>query len=160
MKKILLSGFLLFSLFGMSIQGMPTPEAAAELLDGIEMPQEWTEYKTVDGVKIEYKMKECMSDKMRASNLLLFRYTNTTDQELTISWVTKVFRNGECVNCSSLDSPEHAFSLTIPAAGLIEGDGSSLNDRELYIFGNFVKLVPGMTDQRLTNFELIDLKVQ
>jgi hypothetical protein len=160
MKKLLLSGFLLFSLVGMAIQEIPTTNAVAALLDGREMPEEWTEYTTVDGVKIEYKMKQCESDKMRPQNLVLFRYTNTTNQELTISWVTKVFRNGHCVNCNSLDSPEHAHTLTIPAGEVVEGDGASKENKEVYIFGNFINLIPGMTDQRLTDFELVDLTVQ
>ena len=57
MKKLLLSGFLLFSLVGMAIEEIPAPAAA--LIDGIEMPKEWTEYTTIDGVKIEYKMNRC-----------------------------------------------------------------------------------------------------
>jgi len=31
---------------------------------------------------------------------------------------------------------------------------------ELNIFGNFVKLVPGMTEQKLTGFELINLTIK
>jgi hypothetical protein len=158
MKKLLLSGFLLFSLVGMAIEEIPAP--AASLIDGIEMPKEWTEYTTIDGVKIEYKMKQCEGDKMRAQNLLLFKFTNTTDQELTISWVNQEFRNGECWNCERMYDGDFSHTLTLAAGETIEGDGTTKEVKQVYIFGNFIKLVPGMTEQSLTNFELVNLTVQ
>ncbi len=158
MKKLLFSGFLLFSLVGMAIEEIPTPSVT--LFDGIELSDIWTEYTTIDGVKIEYKMKQCESDKMRAQNLLLFKFTNTTDQDLTISWVTKTFRNDVCTNCERLTNPEYSHTLTLAPGEVIEGDGTTKENKDVYIFGNFVKLVPGMSEQTLTNFELIDLTVR
>ena len=157
MKKLLLSGFLLFSLVGMAIEEIPAH--AATLIDGFEMPEAWTEYTTVNGVKIEYKMKQCQGEKMRAQNLLLFKFTNTTDQDLTISWVTQEFRNGECWNCERMYDGDFSHTMTIAAGETIEGDGTTKDNKEVYIFGNFIKLVPGMVDQTLTSFELVDLTV-
>lgn len=158
MKKLLLSGFLLFSLAGMAIEEIPTPTIAP--IDGIELSENWTEYTTVDGVKIEYKMTLCGSEKMRAQNRLLFKFTNTTDQELTISWVTKEFRNDECWNCNRLQNPEYAHTLTLAPGQVLEADPTTAENNDLYIFGNFIKFVPGMTEQTLTNFEFIELSVQ
>ncbi|MDG1333906.1 MAG: hypothetical protein P8P74_16330 [Crocinitomicaceae bacterium] len=160
MKKLLLSGFLFCSLLGMANQEFPTPVAV--LTEGIEMPDEWTEYTTIDGVKIEYKMKQCGGDdsKMRAQNLLLFKFTNTTDQELTISWVTQEFRNGECWNCEQMYDGDFNHTLTLAAGEVMEGDGTTKENKEVYIFGNFIKLIPGMLEQTLTNFELVDLTVR
>ena len=158
MKKLLLSGFLLFSLVGTAIEEIPTPFTT--LIDGIELSENWTEYTTIDGVKIEYKMKQCEGEKMRAQNLLLFKFTNTTDQELTISWVTKEFRNGECWNCDRMYEGDFSHSLTLVAGETIEGDGTSKDNKEVYVFGNFIKFVPGMLEQTLTNFELVDLTVR
>ncbi len=157
MKKLLLTGFLCCSFIGMAVEEIPTP--AALLVDGFEMPEEWTEYTTIDGVKIEYRMKQCEGDKMRAQNLLLFKFTNTTDQELTISWVTKEFRNGECWNCEQMYGGDFDHSLTLAAGETMEGDGTTKDNKEVYIFGNFIKHVPGMLEQTLTNFELVDLTV-
>jgi hypothetical protein len=158
MKKLLLSGFLFCSLFGMANQEFPAPTTA--LTQDNEMPDEWTEYTTIDGVKIEYKMKRCEGDKMRAQNLLLFKFTNTTDQELTISWVTQEFRNGECWNCEQMYGGDFDHELTLAAGEVIEGDGTTKENKEVYIFGNFIKHVPGMLEQTLTNFELVDLTVR
>jgi len=157
MKKILLSGFLLCSLIGFAAEEIPTPALAP--IDGIEISENWTEYTTVDGVKIEYKMKQCEGEKMRAQNLLLFKFTNTTNEQLTISWVTKEFRNGECWNCDRLDVPEYAHMLILPPGGTVEGDGTSKENKEVYIFGNHIKFVPGMLEQTLTNFEFVNVTV-
>jgi len=158
MKKILLSGFLFCSFLGMANQEHPTYSDV--VAQDVEISEDWTEYTTIDGVKIEYRMKMCEGDNMRAQNLLLFRFTNTTDQELTVSWVTKQFRNGQCSNCQSLDGGEFDRSLTLAPGEVREGDGTSKKIKELYIFGNFIKLVPGMSNQRLTGFELVDLSVR
>lgn len=158
MKKLLLSGFLLFSVVGMAIEEIPTPTVV--LIDGLEMPADWTEYKTVDGVKIEYKMKQCESQTMRAQNLLLFKFTNTTGEELNVSWVTKIFRNDQCANCERLDDDEYAHEITLAPNEVLEGDGTTKADKSVYIFGNFITLVPGMSEQSLTNFEFVDLTVR
>lgn len=157
MKKILLSSFLLFSLVGMATEEIPTP--AVVLVDGLEISEDWTEYTTADGVKIEYKMTLCESEKMRAQNRLLFKFTNTTNQELTISWVTKEFRNGECWNCARLENSEYAHTLTLAPGQVLEADPTSVENNDLFIFGNFIKFVPGMTEQTLTNFEFVELSV-
>ena len=158
MKKLLLAGFLFCSLFGMSNQDFSTPVNA--LTEDLEMPDEWTEYKTIDGIKIEYKMKRCEGENMRAQNLLLFKFTNTTDRELTISWVNKEFRNGECWNCEQMYGGDFNHSLTLAAGEVIEGDGTTKENKEVYIFGNFIKHVPGMMEQTLTSFELVDVAVR
>lgn len=158
MKHILLITFLFCSLIVTSTSEIQIPNPI--LFGVIEVSNEWTEYTTIDGVKIEYKMTECGGEKMRAQNLLLFKFTNTTNQELTVSWATKEFRNGECWNCAHLDSPEYSNTLTLAPLEVIEGKGNADYNENFYIFGNFIKLVPGMTEQSLTNFELVDLTVR
>lgn len=158
MKKIVLFSFLVFSFFATSSDEVQVP--ISSLMNGIEISDEWTEYTTIDGVKIEYKMALCSGKKMRAQNLLLFKFTNTTNKALSISWVTKEFRNSECWNCEQLYDGDFSHTLELDAAEIIEGDGTNKDNKETYIFGNFIKLVPGMTEQTLTNFELMDLIVR
>ncbi|MCJ8291187.1 MAG: hypothetical protein HRT58_15550 [Crocinitomicaceae bacterium] len=157
MKNILLFSFFVCAFFARS--SSETPNVVSNPIDGIAISHQWTEYKTVDGVKIEYKMTKCDDGKMRAQNILLFRFTNTTSQELTVSWIAKEFRNEECWNCTRLDDPEYAHELKLAPLEVIEGKGGSNYQKSFYIFGNFIKLVPGMTEQTLTNFELVDLSV-
>lgn len=157
MKKLLLSGFLLCSLIGFANEEIRTPIIP---IDGVEISDEWKEYATIDGVKIEYRMKRCETDKMRAQNLLLFRFTNTTDQERTLTWTTKIFRDNMCSNCDRLYDAEYSHALTLNPNEVVEGDGTSKENKSVYIFGDFVNKVPGMSSQRLTGFELVELTVR
>lgn len=126
------------------------------------LSSEWQEYAFTDGVLIEYRMQKVNSeDYGRQVNMLLFRFTNTTDQVKDCSWSVKIERNDVCYNCQDLGSPENVFTLQLNPNQIIEGNSSNLITRsELNIFGNFVKLVPGMTTQKLTGFELIDLTIK
>ena len=122
-----------------------------------EITSEWQEYATVDGVRIEFRMKTCTVRSNREESLVLFRYTNTTNLAKTISWKTKIWRNGICSNCDKINRPEYAHKISLEANEVIEADGTSKENSALYIFGNYIKHVQGMSNQRLTNFELIEL---
>ena len=126
----------------------------------IEPTEEWQEYTTIDDIRIEYKRKKCTPGTEREQNLILFRYTNLSNDTKTISWTVKMWRNDNCMNCSRIANPEYAHSVTLQPNEVIEADGTSKTDKSMYIFDNFIKLVPGMQEQRLTNFELIDLNVE
>lgn len=126
----------------------------------IEATAEWQEYTTIDNIKIEFKRKRCVPGSDREQNLILFRYTNLSNEVKTLSWVTKIWRNDICVNCNSITNPEYAHTITLQGNQVIEADGSSKTDKSIYIFDNFITLVPGMQEQRLTDFELIDLNVE
>lgn len=125
-----------------------------------EPTEEWQEYATLENVRIEYKRKTCLPANDREQNLILFRYTNLSSDVKTVSWVVKIWRNDNCVNCNKITSPEYAHSVTLQPNQVIEADGSSKSNKNIYIFDNFVKLVPGMQEQRLTNFELMNLNVE
>jgi hypothetical protein len=130
------------------------------ILNSIPEPtEEWQEYTTINDVRIEFKRKTCTPINDREQNLILFRYTNLSSDTQTLSWSTKIWRNDFCVNCERIENPEYAFSITLVPNQVLEGDGSTKADKSVYIFDNFITLIPGMTDDRLTNFELINLIV-
>jgi len=122
----------------------------------IQYNKAWTEFKTFEGIKIEYKFKECTPDNGRAQNLVLFKYTNTTQDKVELSWKSEKWRNNICVNCNST-SVEHNRILVLDPNEVIESDGTSKRIKNRYIFGNFSKLVPGMTEQKLTDFKFQNL---
>jgi len=74
--------------------------------------------------------------------------------------VTKEFRNDECWNCDRLDNPEYLNSMTLDPREVVEGEATEDYLKTFHIFGDFIKFVPGMTEQTLTNFELVDLTVR
>lgn len=145
----------LFSSAAPITQFIPTPN-----LVNVEPTEEWQEYSTIDDVRIEFKRKRCIPEGDREQNLIIFRYTNLSNDVKTISWVVKIWRNDYCVNCNSISNPEYAHSITLQPSQIVEADGSTKSDKSIYIFDNFIKLIPGMREQRLTNFELIDLNVE
>ncbi|MDB4534518.1 hypothetical protein N9242_06560 [Vicingaceae bacterium] len=112
----------------------------------------WTDYQTFEGIRIEYKYTLCTPDNGREQVLVLFRYTNTTQDKVELTWKSEKWRNNICVNCNST-SPEHNRSLTLEPNEVFEADGSTKRIKQHYIFSNFSTLVPGMTDQHLTDFK-------
>ena len=102
-------------------------------------------------------------DYEREVNMLVFRITNTTDQSKECSWMVKIDRNNECYNCAGLENgrTESISRFILNPKQTAEGNASNLiTHPELNIFGNFVKLVPGMTEEKLTGFELINLTIK
>lgn len=131
------------------------------IANDIERVEEWTDYKEFGGIKIEYKFQDCHSEDVtmfRNLTLVFFRFTNTTNQKLELFWSTEISMDGECVNCDKTDREDHKFSLKLDAQQVIEGNCYSKNNRALYIAANFIKLSPGMSGTRLTNFNFINLK--
>lgn len=132
-------------------------------LEDFEPTDKWKEYANYQGIKVEYRLSLCGDgQKMREQNLLLFRFTNTTNEEKTIQWRTKMWRDGKCFNCERIMRDEYAHSLTLSAGEVIQGECSveTIRDQTLYIHDNYVKYVPGMAKTRLTNFEFVDVTVR
>lgn len=139
---------------------VPLPSFDPVFPTNIEPTSEWQEYATLEDVRIEYKRKQCTPGTEREQNLILFRYTNLSNDTKTVSWIVKIWRNDYCVNCNAITNSEYAHSITLQPNEVLEADGSTKTDKRVYIFDNFIKLVPGMQEQRLTNFELMDLNVE
>jgi hypothetical protein len=150
-RTLLLSAFL--------IVGLNVSASTSTLPYDLEPVYEWTEYITIDGIRIEYKFVECNNDVVNNQILVLLKYTNTTNETRELSWFTKVFRDGDCVNCHRIGSAEHEHTLKLVPNEVVAGDSHKRNDRRLYIFSNFIELSPGMSNQRLTDFEMINLNV-
>lgn len=122
----------------------------------IEKTKFWKEYTTFQGIKIEYKFAECSPNNGRKQTLVLFRYTNTTQEKIELTWKSDVWRDNICTTCASTSS-EHNKSLTLIPNETIEADGSSKRIKNRYLFDHFSKLVPGMTEQKITKFEFKNL---
>lgn len=125
----------------------------------IEIVYDWQEYQTIDGIKIEYKYQAFETGTFRNQLLILFRFSNESTETKTIIWSTEEFRNGICSNCSQIDSPEYSRSVTLSPGEVLEGTASDVTKTEEYLFSNFIKLVPGMTNQRLTDFNFVNVNI-
>ena len=158
MKKIVKIGLFVLLAFSATsnVSASSTPSPAP--LD-LVVSFDWQEYKTVDGIKIEYKYQEFETGTFRNSLMVLFRYSNISSESRTISWSTEEYRNEICANCENIANPEYARSITLSAGEVLEGTGSDVTKTEEYLFSNFITLVPGMTNQRLTDFQFVNINV-
>lgn len=157
-KLVLSAYFALTTLFAISLPEVQLVKVFPPTHG--EPSEEWQEYTTIENVKIEFRRQLCTPQNDREQSLVLLRFTNLSDEVVTLSWVVEMWRNDECVNCDRLSNPENARTLTLQPNEVLEGDGSTKSDKRVYIFDHFAKLVPGMEDQRLTHFELKNLKVE
>lgn len=132
---------------------------ASPIPQDIEPTTDWKLYSLQNGVRIEYKFVTCEFEKVKNQVLVVFRYTNNGVNKIEMSWKTKVFRNNECENCSRMDNPEYAHVIQLESGESLEGDGTSKENKDVYLFSHFIKLVPGMSVQKLTDFEFVNVSV-
>jgi len=78
--------------------------------------EEWIKYKEVDGVTIYTKTAKCDTEYNTAENdYIVFKYVNSNNYNIRISWKLDVWYNNICRSCD-LDSPnEYELSLDIKA---------------------------------------------
>jgi hypothetical protein len=132
---------------------------AATTTTVIDPVYDWTEYLTVDGIKIEYKYQAFESGPFRNQLIILFKYTNTSTDSKSITWATEEYRDEVCTNCNQINDSEYTRTVSLVPGEVLEGKALDASKTEEYLFSNFIKLVPGMTNQRLTDFELVNINV-
>jgi hypothetical protein len=131
--------------------------------DNIERTDVWTEYRTFGGIKIEYRFQECDSQEpgmFKNMNVVFFRFTNNTSNKLELTWSTELYFDESCVNCDKIERDEYAHSVKLDANQIIEGNCTTKSQTDLYINANFIKLSPGMSGTKLTNFNLVNLQAK
>ena len=149
-KKVINGMFVLMACISINTVSASSIENPLE----IEVVYDWKEYLTV-----EYKYQVFESGVFRNQSLILFRFTNSSSQTKSITWVTKEFRNEICTNCERLDDDEYLRTVTLSPGQTLEGKAEEASKTEEYLFSHFVKLVPGMSNQRLTDFEFVNVNV-
>lgn len=119
---------------------------------------EWDNLSNFDGIEVDYSY-QTVTPNGREEVLVLFRFTNTNSTAKELSWIVKEYRNNNCYNCDQLDDNEYAHSIQLQPRETKQADGSSKQNKALYIFSHFVKRVPGMTDTHISDFEFINVTV-
>ena len=116
-------------------------------------PENWTHYANYNGVDVEYKYQEGTTGTAKNEVLVLFRFTNTTSDSQSLTWSTKHYRDGDCYNCVNIASHEYAHDIILAPGEVIEADIDNLDDKDLYLFSQFIVLAKGMPSSKLTSFE-------
>ena len=120
-------------------------------------PEVWTHYANYNGVDVEYKYQECITGTAKNQVLVLFKFTNTTSDSRSLTWSTKHYRDGDCYNCANISSYEYAHDISLAPGEAIEADIENLENKDLYLFSQFVVLAKGMPRSKLTSFEFINV---
>lgn len=150
---------ILYTFLVLALTTIVNAQESSEL-NSVAISTEWKSLLSQDDIQVEYKVQKCSNLNGRDQVLVLFRFTNSsTAESKKMSWSVKEFRDGVCTNCSSIDI-EQQHSLLLEPGEVVEADGTSKTDNRVYVFSHFMKLVPGMTHQKLTDFEFINLNIE
>lgn len=117
---------------------------------------EWTILKTVGEVQIEYRFANCEREIGYDKEIIELRFTNNSDENISINWHMYLYYNGICKTC---DYPqEYKYSIALSPNQILSGDCALDADHQLTIFSKFND--PNYTGgSLLTDFELYDLTI-
>lgn len=152
--------FVLVASFALTTRANEGVSAASTLQDEIVRVDDWTLYKEFGGIRIDHKFEDCTEGRLRNQCVIFFRFTNTTNKALTLSWGVEIWMDYVCKNCEKLDSPEYNYSLTLQPGEVVEGSQENSGSRALFLYSHWHNLIPGMTDKRLTAFDFINLRTE
>lgn len=118
---------------------------------------EWTEYKTVDGVKFSEKSVEQTIDKTNETHSwIVFQIENTNDYDIKVTWKQDIWYNGVCRTCDQPEPSGYMFEKVLKAGESISGDPSDESNM-LKIYSHIVSPArPG----KLTKYEFKNITVE
>jgi len=137
---------------------LPAILIAFTLTSFAQNPTEWEIYFENDTVKIEYTYQNCEYTEQFNSEYVVFKITNTINQNITIDWQEQLWYDENCTNCE-LDSTEFRKEIKMNANHTISGDCKTSNN--LRIFSKFTEKLEDMPGVNkivaLSKFELKNL---
>jgi len=82
---------------------------------------DWSKYKEIDGITIYTKTVKCAKEYSTDKNdYIVFKYVNSNDYNIRISWKLDIWHNDICRSCD-LESPnEYEISIDIKAKQTLE----------------------------------------
>ena len=120
-------------------------------------PAKWSTYVDLQNLKIEYKFVDCNPSMGYDQELLLFKFTNKSDAQVSIAWHAQQYYGGTCKTCNYPD--EYGFSLVLEAGESDEGSCALEAKRELVSFSKFTDINYHGEAAPLTSFQLNGLIV-
>ncbi len=114
----------------------------------------WTLYKTVEGVEVYTQEVECLENKLPDQTAYILKVVNTTNKNLQIEWDLAIWYNGKLATGTEPIEENHHL-VTIEKNETIIGDCATPRGA-LYIIKGF-KAASSKT--KLTKFEFQNIKV-
>lgn len=114
---------------------------------------DWSLYKSQDGVEI-YSKTEIVTNTFGKHKVLVFKYVNTTEKALTVSWKLNLYYGGVCRACDLPSPNEYEFSLNLNSKETRIGKADSESKMYSVFYSNESE---GITP--LDKFEFYGLKI-
>lgn len=124
----------------------------------LEMDGNWHELTSDQGIIIDYKFQVCDQAGRQVGKYIL-KVENSTSIAKNVSFSTRQYQNGDCINCERIEREEYRTELTVDPNSIVEGVCGQ-NDRKLEFFSHFIVMVPGMTGKHLTDLKITNLEVE
>jgi len=126
----------------------------ALIMQTVAFSQDWVESYKDQSVSIEFSKitYESPSDGINHERLI-FRYTNLTAENFTLSFDRKIAYNGVELPLSD----ERAFALSIPANTYVEYTEAEKNNKLFYLFVSDNK---GTITKKLSDFKFINIETK
>ena len=121
------------------------------VLSSMKTADDWTLYKTKDGVSIYTKI-ESRTYNGKVTNYQIFKYKNSNKYSVSLSWKLNVWYNGVCRACDLPSPNEYEMKLELNAGEVKTGNAKS----ESKIFSVF-QSSEGISP--LDKFEFENLKI-
>jgi hypothetical protein len=114
----------------------------------------WTLYKTNSGINIYSMSANCYPKNGMAQTAVLFKFENTTNQQITIEWDTRIWYNNK-ESTDNVSEGERHITLNLLPNQIIESD-TELTNTKLFLYKKFLNFDKSAL---LTRFELENIKV-
>jgi len=115
----------------------------------------WQIYHETSNFRIEYNREDCDPSSGLDQEVIHFRFTNLSSNDIVLDWQLDLYYDGECKTCGV---GEYLRNVTIPANQVIETDCENGPNAQYRLFSKFID--PAYSGgARLTAFQLNNLSL-
>ena len=95
----------------------------------------WKKYKSIDGVDIFSKVED-LSINGKVQQMLIFKYVNTNNYDVDLSWRLDLYYNGVCRSCSLPSPNEYELNLKLKKGETQAGTSKSQDKKWAVFYGS------------------------
>ena len=116
----------------------------------------WEESYSDNNIKIEFSYQICDFSSTASQELLVFRFTNLTNSNLTLDYTAKLWNNSVEVN-TELNQDEFRKTIRLEANETLSSSCENNDMKQFTIFSSFLHNTTGEKYVTLTKFELTNI---
>lgn len=156
--KLLLLSVIISAFFSLSAFGQESTPLSIVPENDSEKNADWISYFSNEQISIDYKFAACDPPYGYDQEIIILRYTNHTEQLLTVNFHEHLYFEGACKTC---DSPEeYTYEILMAAGEVIEGSCDLYVDYSLKLFSKFINIEEENPKRNLTAFKLDQLQIK